>query len=432
MNVAVMKTKSEQTLSLQAAERIPTLPGDKDVRRAREAALAVFEAAGLPHRRIEEWKYTDLRALLKDAASVTPQRSSDVDSKLFDLTGTKAATYVFVDGRLITKPKDHTIAGVTVASFSDEVSKNPALLAIELPETVDAGARSVIALNSALASDGAVITIAAGAAPERPIHLVFIASGAVAVRNVIVAGADSESTVVETHVSPTGAARQENAVSDVTLARGATLHHVVRTEAHEGSAALAQYLVRVCAGAHYKPFQLTSGGGLSRQQLTLTFAEQHASLDFSAVALARGAGHVDTTLVVDHAVPHCTSRELFKTVLDDRARGIFQGKVIVAPNAQKTDGKQMAQALMLSPDAEFDSKPELEIYADDVVCGHGTTSAELDPDLLFYCESRGIPEVEARALLIESFVGEAVEKIENEALRDALMSYATAWLRSAA
>ena len=132
----------------------------------------------------------------------------------------------------------------------------------------------------------------------------------------------------------------------------------------------------------------------------------------------RGQEHVDTTLVVDHAVPHCDSRELFKGVLDGRARGIFQGKIIVRPDAQKTDGKQMAQALMLSPDAEFDSKPELEIYADDVVCGHGTTSAELDADLLFYCKSRGIPENEARALLIESFIGEAIDKIEHEGLRD--------------
>jgi Fe-S cluster assembly protein SufD len=130
-------------------------------------------------------------------------------------------------------------------------------------------------------------------------------------------------------------------------------------------------------------------------------------------------------------VPHCESREVFKGVLDDRGRGVFQGKIIVRPDAQKTDGKQMAQALMLSPDAEFDSKPELEIYADDVVCGHGTTSAELDSDLLFYCMSRGIPENEARALLIESFIGEALDKVEHEELRAALSGYALSWLNAA-
>jgi len=142
----------------------------------------------------------------------------------------------------------------------------------------------------------------------------------------------------------------------------------------------------------------------------------------------RGHEHVDTTLVVDHAVPRCESRELFKGVLDGHGRGVFQGKVIVRPDAQKTDGKQMSQALMLSEDAEFDSKPELEIFADDVVCGHGTTSAELDPDLLFYCRSRGIPESEARALMIESFIGEAIDKVENTELHAALMTLATNWL----
>src|SRR5262249_36555849 len=133
---------------------------------------------------------------------------------------------------------------------------------------------------------------------------------------------------------------------------------------------------------------------------------------------------IDTTLVVDHAVPGCESRELFKGVLAGKARGVFQGKVIVRPDAQKTDGKQMAQVLMLSEDAEFDSKPELEIHADDVVCGHGSTAAEIDPDMLFYLRSRGIPLEDARTLLIESFIGEALDKIEDERLREALSAIA--------
>ena len=139
---------------------------------------------------------------------------------------------------------------------------------------------------------------------------------------------------------------------------------------------------------------------------------------------------MDSTLVVDHAVPECESRELFKGVLANRGRGIFQGKVIVRRDAQKTDGKQMAQALMLSPDAEFDSKPELEIYADDVVCGHGSTVAEIDDDLMFYCRSRGIPESVARALLVESFIGEALEKVEHDDLREALRTHAMTWLET--
>jgi Fe-S cluster assembly protein SufD len=142
----------------------------------------------------------------------------------------------------------------------------------------------------------------------------------------------------------------------------------------------------------------------------------------------RGRQHCDTTLLVEHAVPRCTSRELFKVVLDDEARGVFQGKIIVSPGAQKTDGKQMAGALLLSETAEFDSKPELEIFADDVVCGHGSTSGQIDEELLFYLETRGIPEAEARALLIQAFVGEAFERIEDEGLRNAFAAASAEWL----
>jgi Fe-S cluster assembly protein SufD len=142
----------------------------------------------------------------------------------------------------------------------------------------------------------------------------------------------------------------------------------------------------------------------------------------------RGRQHCDTTLVVDHLVPACASRELFKAVLDDEARGVFQGKIVVSSGAQKTDGKQMSQALLLSEAAEFDSKPELEIFADDVVCGHGATSGQIDEDLLFYLKARGIPKSAARALLIQAFVGEAFELIEHEGLRDAFAAASAEWL----
>ena len=175
---------------------------------------------------------------------------------------------------------------------------------------------------------------------------------------------------------------------------------------------------------------MTSGLALARSDIAVKFAGEGAKLDMSGVFLGRGNDHIDTTLVVDHAVPHCESRELFAGVLDDRARGIFQGKIIVRPDAQKTDGKMMARAMMLSPGVEFDSKPELEIYADDVVCGHGSTVAEIDEDLMFYCQARGIPADEARAMLVESFIGEAIERVDHEALRVVLTKTAIGWLNA--
>jgi Fe-S cluster assembly protein SufD len=153
-------------------------------------------------------------------------------------------------------------------------------------------------------------------------------------------------------------------------------------------------------------------------------------LDLKAATLVRGREHADTTLVIDHRVPRCTSREHYKAVLDGEAHAVFQGKVIVQPGAQKTDGKQMAQALMLSETAEFSSKPELEIYADDVACGHGSTSTELNEEHLFYLKARGVPDREARRLLTEAFIAEPIEAVEDEALREALRARVVAWLEA--
>jgi Fe-S cluster assembly protein SufD len=221
---------------------------------------------------------------------------------------------------------------------------------------------------------------------------------------------------------------QRNAVTEVVVGDKARLNHVKLQRERDAAFHLATWLVEIKTDANYQAFQFSTGASLSRNQIFAAFTGEGSALDISGALLMRGHQHCDTTLVVEHRVPHCTSRELFKAVLDGEARGVFQGKIIVSPGAQKTDGKQMAQALLLSETAEFDSKPELEIFADDVVCGHGATSGQIDEDLLFYLEARGIPEPQARALLIQAFVGEAVEKIENEALREALNRETAGWL----
>jgi Fe-S cluster assembly protein SufD len=204
--------------------------------------------------------------------------------------------------------------------------------------------------------------------------------------------------------------------------------HVKVTAETKDAQHVSTWLADVAADASYKAFQLTAGSALVRNDIVMTFKGEGAETDLSGVMLGRARDHIDTTLIADHALPGCTSRELFKAVLDDTARAVFQGKLIVRPDAQKTDAKQMAQALLLSEDAEFDSKPELEIYADDVACGHGATSGQIDEDLLFYLRSRGIPEGPARALLVTAFIGEALEKVENEDVRTALAAMAESWL----
>lgn len=443
MNVAIPKTKAEQALTQAFAASAPKLPGSAPVAAARAKAIGEFGALGLPHRRIEEWKYTDLRVQLKDIAAPavddgTEISAADVRLALGTLADVDAHRVVFVNGSHRSKLSAlKGAAGLDVQPLAVALKSVPEKVADGLMRASGPESDATIALNTAFVSDGAIVRVADGATLDKPLMVLFLSAGKASqltsVRNVISAGEGSTATIIEVHASLKGSAggSQTNALSEVTVGKNAVLTHVKIAASPGAAVHLANWNVTLGAEATYRGFQYTSGQGLVRNQINAVYAGEGGKLDLSGAYLARGTEHVDTTLVVDHAVPRCESRELFKGVLDDRGRGIFQGKVIVRPDAQKTDGKQMAQALMLSPDAEFDSKPELEIYADDVVCGHGTTTAELDDDLLFYCKSRGIPEHEARVLLIESFVGEALDKIEHEELRAALSVYAMDWLQKA-
>ena len=438
MTVTPMKTKAEQQLAQHFASAAAALPGKGWVADARRAALQRVTDAGLPSRRVEEWKYTDLKARMSEALAPAPTGKATLDTAaLTELLGEPLAALdcvrlLFVDGVLVDKPASGTpLAGLAAGNLADSVGADgydwmkPHLEGAsgELPDTI-------VSLNTAFARDGALIRVHAGTKLGKPIHLVFVATtpGQVTVRNFISVDAGAHATIIESHVAVGHEPRQGNAVTEIRLGDGATVHHLKQLDEGTKAQHLARWDVTLGKDATYKAFQLTAGTGLVRNEMLVTFGGEGGAFDLACCTLAHGAEHVDTTLVVDHKVPHCTSREHYKAVLAGTARGIFQGKVIVRPDAQKTDGKQMAQALMLSPDAEFDSKPELEIYADDVVCGHGSTVAEIDDDLLFYCRSRGIPARVARALLIESFIGEIVDKIDDEAVRAAFGALTARWL----
>jgi Fe-S cluster assembly protein SufD len=189
-------------------------------------------------------------------------------------------------------------------------------------------------------------------------------------------------------------------------------------------------MAAIGAHARFNAFLFTTGGKVVRNQLFLRFDGEGTLAGIRGASLLKDRQHADVTMVADHTAPACTGREVFKTVLDGEARGIFQGKIIVRPQAQKTDARMATHALLLSDGAEADNKPELEIFADDVQCGHGATSGDLDEDLLFYLRARGIPAKEAESLLIQAFVGEAVEGIEHAGLRDALMDHVAGWLKA--
>ena len=440
MNVAVLKTKAEQALTETFAAIADKLPGGPAVLKRRKEAIGRFGSLGLPHRRIEAWKYTDLRNLMKEAlppslgAPVTV-KAPNLAAALGPLARLDATRLVFVDGvfaEALSSAGNHK--AVRMMPLARALADEGDAAAGDLLVLKRSGDEPVLALNTAYVTDGAVIGIAGGARLEKPLLIISVSAGSeprfVASRNIVSVGPGAHATIVEAFVTLPGAASdsQASAVTEIGVAKGASVTHVKCALGAGRATHLSNWLVELAEGANYRGFQFTAGAALARNQLAVTFAGEGAKVDLSGAFLALGHEHIDTTLIVDHAVPGCTSRELFKGVLADEARGIFQGKVIVRPDAQKTDGKQMAQVLMLSPNAEFDSKPELEIFADDVICGHGSTSVDLDEDMLFYCRSRGIPEQEARALLIESFIGEAIAKVEREDVREALAALARAWL----
>lgn len=436
MTVQALKTKAETALGEQFAEAETTLPGGEWLRELRLKAIGAFAALGLPHRRVEEWKYSDLRAAMKEAYPLARATIGDPAAYVVAKhlgAGFEKNTAEFVNGRAaaFTGALKKKGSG-TLANLAEEP---PAWLKAELEAASAAFADGVIALNTALFTDGLVLDIPANATFDAPLVLAFTDGDGAArtkassyVRNVIRVGSGAKVTLVELFEGGRIPGHQVNAVTQLIVGDGAEVTHVKVVEGGREDLHVGKWLVRTGADTMYRPFHMTLGTGFVRNELALTFAGQNTTLDLGAAFLNGDQGHTDTTLVIDHAVPHCTSRELVKGVLDQRSRGVFQGKVIVRPDAQKTDGKQMAQALMLSDEAEFDSKPELEIHADDVVCGHGSTSAEIDPDLVFYLRARGIPREVAMALLIESFIGEAIEKLEHEGLREVLMNKARDWL----
>jgi Fe-S cluster assembly protein SufD len=434
MTVALTRTKAEQALPEMFEAVATKLPGGTAVAEARTAAIGAFVGFGLPHRRVEDWKYTDLRSALKEAlppalgdAPVVTRRQ--VDAALEGLAELDAHRIVLVNGAYRAELSDAKARGLEVASLASALEVPDQATVDELARAGAPGQEAVTALNAAFMTDGAVVGIAGRAKLAKPLLLVLVRAGGeprlVTVRNVVHVGAGAQATIVEAHVAlPNAAAGQANVLTQIDVGEGADVLHAKLTLEGTGAMHLAGWQATIGAEAVYRVFQLTAGTGLVRNHVAPTFAGEGGKLDFAGCFLGRGTEHIDTTMVVDHAVPRCTSRELMKGVLAGRARGVFQAKVIVQPGAQKTDGKQMAQALMLSDEAEFDSKPELEIFADDVICGHGSTAAQLDDDLLFYLRSRGIPAAEARALLVESFVGEAFDRIEDEKLREALLAIA--------
>ena len=382
------------------------LPGDSSLR---AAAANAFRCAGLPgatqQRRIEAWKYTSLRSVAEAdfQSGIVPRH--EVETMLSSLPLLDAPRAIFVDGSF--QDALSTLAGFPFARFTDR----PDFGTLTWPDR-----EPMVALNTMLAEDGAVlrvpvdhdagtlqlVSIATRDADFHPRHSLHLAPG-------------SRLTIVE--ISTGQGVYLLNTVAEIHVAEGAHLTHVRLQQEALGAFHVSTSYVEVKAGGSYDSFTLTLGAGLSRTEVHATMAGVGAIAHLNAAQILSGSQHADFTSVVRHAAPGCTSRQTVKSVLAGRSRGVFQGKIEVAREAQKTDGYQMNQALLLSPYAEIDSKPELEIFADDVKCSHGATVGELDAEQMFYLRSRGIPDAEARSILVRAFLAEALDAVADEAIR---------------
>jgi len=436
MNVALVKPQSGSGQDSLFAAAHDRLPGDGPVTQARLRAFDTFTRLGLPHRRIEQWKYTDLRARLREIAPLAPP-PADAEIAAAAVAARAhavgdALTLVLVDGAFAPSLSSDVSAapGLRVRSLRDVLENSADAARVDLLGTGTGEAME--SLNAALATDGLVIEVADGAVLVSPIHLVHVAvraSTSAVTRSVLTLGRGARATLVEQFVAAPGAsAYQSHDAVVVQLAEGAELQHVRLMEEALDAANISHAYFTLGARAKLNTFNLTRGAALSRYQGIVTFAGEGAELATNGVNLLGGQRHGDTTLLVDHQAPGCTSRETFRSVLDQQGHSVFQGRIVVRPGAQQTDGKMMTRALLLSDEAEIDNKPELEIFADDVSCGHGATAGALDETLLFYLMARGLPEQEAQALLIEAFVGEAIEAIADDGLREAAAGAARRWL----
>ncbi len=428
--ITIMKTAAESRLGEQfrAAPHAATA--------ARAEAFAAFQAAGLPHRRIEAWHYTDLRTLLRDAYPPAAAPSEAVVARARTALGPAASPrVVLVDGVYVPSLSvlEELPQGVSVTPLLDGAGSIPVTGAALAAAQALGASESVLALNTAFLQGGVLVRVAAETAVEVPLQVVSVVSGeapsAVTTRSLVELGAGASLTLAERHLSLGAADCQGNHALVFAIGDGATLDHACAVEGGSvGSLHLGSLLVRLGANASVTSFTLAAAIGVVRRQAFLEFAGEGSKSQLNGVTLLEKTAHADTTLVVTHTAAHCESREYYKTILDDESTGVYQGKVVVSPGAQKTDGKMLSKAIFLADGASMFNKPELEIFADDVVCGHGATVGYLDENQLFYLRARGIPLKQAQSLLLNAFAADAVEVVTNEGHRNALTGSIEQWL----
>ena len=429
----------DQTPSIQGALKVPDAlemrlaaisPPQGLMASARADALARLRGMGLPGPRDEYWRYTDPRPFNAPRPQALPVPQGDA-TPLFD--GLDKLTLVFVDGVFDEAASDDlALEGIEIATLA-QADKGAASWACDIYGKLEAAGqvpvrRPFAVLNTATAQDGLLIRVTAS--PAKPVHVVHRRAGDSADsvwHHVIRVEDGAEFTLLETGMS--GA--RSNSVIEVDLAPGARFHHVASKRAADAKVGIGHIFARVAARAHFKSFTLSVNGTTMRNEAVIDIAGDDAVAHIAAAVLGDGGQapfHQDDTVFITHGAERGESRQVFKKVLKNGAEGVFQGKILVKSGAQKTDGYQISQALLLDERSQFLAKPELEIYADDVKCSHGSTTGAIDDEALFYLRSRGVPRERAIVFLVLSFLADALAEVEDEAIRDCIYERLDLWL----
>jgi len=398
---------------------------------ARKVGRTRFAELGLPTLHDEDWRFTNVAPIAKMEfkPGLEPSQHCVTEKTLnqFPFTALAGGQLVFVNGQfapelssLATRPE-----GVKVMSLADALATEPALVEQHLCGHARTDTNAFTALNTAFFQDGAFIYVPAGQAVTEPIHLLFVATAKDAgttshPRNLIVAGRDSRVTVIESYVSLGDAAYFTNSVTELVAGDNAVVEHLKFQDENQQAFHIATVAAHCGRTSNVVTHSIALGAKLSRTNIYATLAGEGLECILNGLYLTRDEQLADHYMVVDHAQPRCASHEYFNGILADKSKGVFHGRILVRPGAQKTDAKQTNKNLLLSNDATADTKPQLEIYADDVKCTHGATIGQLNDESIFYLRARAIPLEKARRMLIHAFAGEIIDRVRCAAVREEL------------
>ena len=401
-------------------------PGPEWLRSLRQSAARRFAANGFPTRRNEEWRFTNVSPIAETPFTLATKAESEMTADAlahYSYDGMTGTQLVFVNGHFQPDLSSREFpAGVTVSTLAAAMDAGPELIEAHLGRYAKFTTQAFVALNTAALEDGAFVHLSRNAVIEEPIHLLFLSTphGGPTVshpRTLIIAGENSQATLVESYSGTPGMVYFTNAVTEIVAAENAVLDHYKVQRESVKAYHVATMQLQLARSTNFSSHSVGLGGLLVRNDANAYLGGEGIECTLNGVYLGNDRQLIDNHTEIDHAMPHCNSHEIYKGILDGHSRGVFNGKIFVREDAQKTDAKQTNQTLLLSPTAQIDTKPQLEIFADDVKCTHGATIGQLSDEALFYLRARGIPKDNARALLTYAFASDIVSRIKVDAVR---------------